>query len=100
MNYILIGHDPIVEHNVRKWRRWFASAERLVDRTAVKPGVDVSTVFVGVDYDFGIGKPALFETMIFGGERDAERHRYSSWDEAQQGHHRIVDSFAERIVGK
>jgi hypothetical protein len=35
----------------------------------VREGVEVSTVFLGVDHNFfGVGGPILFETMIFGGD--------------------------------
>ena len=50
----------------------------------------VSTVFLGVDYDFTGKKPLLFETMVFGGPYDGEEQRYSTWEEAEEGHKKVV----------
>lgn len=53
-------------------------------------GVDISTVFLGIDHRFGGGgPPILFETMIFGGgPHDENCERYCTWDEAVAGHAR------------
>jgi hypothetical protein len=92
--YILKGHTPVAEPNLMKWVQWFGEADATVAQTTVAPGVNVSTVFLGLDYNDGVGAPILFETMIFGGERNGECHRYSAWEEAAKGHQEIVDSFA------
>lgn len=63
--------------------------ERRVKRTKVGDS-DVSTVFLGLDHQFGRGAPLLFETMIFGGARDGDQFRYSTWDEAEDGHAKVV----------
>lgn len=39
-------------------------------------GLRVSTVWLGIDYNFGRGPLAIFETMIFGGEHDIDCRRY------------------------
>jgi hypothetical protein len=59
-------------------------------RLTVQGDVSVSTVFLGLDHNFGEGgAPLLFETMVFGlpGE---DCRRYSTWAEAEEGHARIV----------
>lgn len=52
--------------------------------------VEVSTVWVGLDLGyaslFGDGPPLIFETMIFGGERDLWTWRYATEREAREGH--------------
>jgi hypothetical protein len=53
-------------------------------------GVHVSTVFLGIDHQWGDGPPLLFETMVFGGEFDQEQERYSTYEEAEAGHARWV----------
>ena len=54
-------------------------------------GIDVSTVFLGIDHSFMEGgPPLLFETMIFGGERDGEQMRYATKSEAIAGHNQAV----------
>jgi hypothetical protein len=62
--------------------------DRRVTKTSLPGGVEVSTVFLGIDHNWGGGEPLLFETMIFGGELDQEQWRYSTWEEAEKGHKR------------
>ena len=35
-------------------------------------------------------KPILFETLVFNGELDGEMYRYSSWEDAENGHYKMV----------
>lgn len=49
--------------------------------------VSVSTVFMGLDHAMGTeGPPILWETMIFGGPHDGYQTRYSSKEDAVEGH--------------
>lgn len=48
----------------------------------------VSTVFLGIDHQYGDGPPLVFETMVFGGPADQYQDRYSSYDDALLGHRR------------
>jgi hypothetical protein len=51
--------------------------------------VKVSTVWLGIDHRFGFGdepSPIIFETMVFGGERDEWHWRYATEQEARAGH--------------
>ena len=50
--------------------------------------VMVSTVFLGLDHNYGDGPPLIFETMIFGGPLDQWQDRYSTEEEAKLGHER------------
>jgi len=64
---------------------------RSVAQTDVDNGeISVSTVFLGLDHSFGYGPPVLFETMIFGGPEDGYQERYTTWDEAVEGHKKAV----------
>lgn len=91
--YILKDGKAVQENNLMKWARWIETANVVVERTEVSSGVTVSTVFLGLDHSFGSGDPILFETMIFGGERDGFLQRYSTRDEALKGHGAIVKEF-------
>ena len=55
----------------------------------------ISTVFLSMDHGLGgligDGTPVLFETMVFGGEHDDYQERYHTYDEAEEGHKRIVE---------
>lgn len=46
----------------------------------------VSTVWLGLNHQYGDGPPLIFETMIFGGENDGEQWRYATEEEAEAGH--------------
>lgn len=52
----------------------------------------VSTVFLGIDHQFGDGPPLLFETMVFSSNQDLDEYcdRYATWDQAAAGHQKIV----------
>lgn len=56
----------------------------------------VSTVFLVIDHGFA-DQPVLFETMVFGGRHDQAQWRYATWDEARQGHDRIVTALREGL---
>lgn len=60
-----------------------------VDYTDIAPGIKVSTIFLGVNTS--LGKPVLFETMVFGGALNREQWRYHTWDEAVAGHAAVVE---------
>lgn len=60
--------------------------------TALPGGAYVSTVFLGLDHNFGDRGPSpiLFETMTFGVGDEPEQVRYSTWAEAEAGHQAAV----------
>lgn len=51
----------------------------------------VSTVWIGLDHNYGDEPPLIFETMVFDGPLDGETVRYSTWTEAQAGHVDMVE---------
>lgn len=87
-HYVLIGHEP-VEAELFEWANWFERNNRTVAKTDVGE-VRVSTVFLGLDHNWGEGPPLIFETMVFGGEFDEWQERYSTWDQAVAGHEEMV----------
>lgn len=86
--------DPI---GFVEWHRLFA-ADRSVACTTVADGVEVSTVFMGLDYSFGMGTPLIYETMIFGGAHDTERWRTPNRTAALAAHDQAV-AFARDALG-
>lgn len=56
----------------------------------VVDGCEVSTVWLGLDYGYGVGRAAIFETMIFGGEHDQYQRRYATEARAIAEHGGIV----------
>lgn len=90
--YILdADRNPVPATDLMEWARAFDGQNRNVAKTTVYDGCEVSTVFLGLNHQFGQGPPLLFETMVFGGPFDQEQDRYSTWAEAEAGHARMVD---------
>jgi len=90
-SYILKGKIPIICDNIYEWAEWFGTADRVVVQSTVH-GIEISTVFLGINHRFGgNGDPLLFETMVFGGDLDETTLRYSTWEEAEKGHRDILD---------
>jgi hypothetical protein len=92
------GKTPVAA-GILEWNGWFQTADRRVAETQVSPEVKVSTVFLGINHQFRLGRPLLFETMIFGGPRDGSQWRYMTWKEAVAGHTLAVDlAVADQIA--
>ena len=87
--YVLEGHEVKPVEELLEWARVFEDSNRVIARAEVR-GVTVSTVFLGIDHSFGDGPPLLFETMVFGGEYDQLQERYSTYDEAVEGHGNVL----------
>lgn len=104
-------------HALLRWARWFETADRHIAKTDVGP-FWISTVFLGLDHNFGEDRaPKIFETMVFDNERrdlktaveavvrmqvshDTDlgdegfwgiMWRYSTREEAEQGHAAAVE---------
>ena len=80
---------PVAEEDLLVWAEWIerSDKQRIIEKTAIAD-CTVSTVFLGLDYSFGddSGIPILYETMIFGGNLDGQMRRYSTREEAEEGH--------------
>lgn len=93
-NYYLDGHTPVACDNLLEWAQKFDRQNRIVAQTHL-PGFFVSTVFLGLDHQWGDGPPLLFETMVFKvkdskrGE-DIDCRRCSTWEQAEQQHSEVV----------
>lgn len=96
--YILEGKETVKVSGLEEWARRMELDNRHVAVTEIAPGVAVSTVFLGIDHQHFRGPPLLFETMVFNdyGENGTQE-RYSTWDEAEAGHARIVAEQRQRL---
>lgn len=84
---------PVPCDNLYEWARWFEAAgdTRLVQKTIVADGVKVSTVFLGLDHNWGKrGPPLLYETMVFGGPADGECLRAAKRSRALINHATMI----------
>lgn len=64
-----------------------------VDESILDDGTWISTVWLGLNHQYGDGPPLIFETMVFPSkdnldEQDMER--YSTLEEAKKGHEEMV----------
>lgn len=94
--YILVARTAVPEPDYSAWMRWCSehwhTGERDVGRDHVGP-ILVSTVFIGIDHNFGFrAPPLLFETGVLIEPEDGQglemlaMRRYETWDEAEKGH--------------
>ncbi len=74
-----------------EWGHQFESIDRHVAEDRIND-CRVSTIWLGTDHNYHWeGPPLLFETMVFkNGASDIYCDRYSTWQEAEQGHERAI----------
>lgn len=84
--------DPVQEHDLEAWSRWFAQADRSVARSVVSSDVTVLTTFNGVDdVPEPDCVPKLFESRVFGGVLDGAVVQHCTRAEATAQHHELVE---------
>jgi hypothetical protein len=56
-------------------------------------GKKISTVWLGINYNFNGDKPKILETMVFEKESHSDIYcvRYSTWEEAEKGHAKAIE---------
>lgn len=92
--YILNGHEPVPIEDSIAWATLLGTMDRVVNKTVMDNGVTVSTVFLGLDHGWN-KEPLLFETMVFGGKMDGVQNRYTTWEQAEEGHKKMVATVME-----
>ncbi len=100
MHYVLDEDgNPQKEPDLLTWARWFETETNRVVAVYAHDDFMVSTVFLGLDHNFGVaGGPVLWETMVFGGRLDQHQWRYRSRDDAIAGHRAAVDKALAAVV--
>ena len=85
--------------DLAEWARRFEDTDyRRVDRTVLPNGYEVSTVWLGVDHNWGGVRPHIFETMVFPegpSNQEAWQERYATLEEAKAGHRAAVEKWAK-----
>lgn len=90
--YFILENRQVIASHRREWEAWFRCNSSTIASTLIAE-VEVRTVYLGVDHDFGERvQPLLFETIVLGGELDQSRQRYASWAECLDGHRRWVSA--------
>ena len=81
------NNKPIAAASVIEAAKWLdENLERKVVKQDYIGDIFVSTVFLGLDHAWNSDIPLLWETMIFGGEHDQYQERYTSHEDALEGH--------------
>ena len=90
--------------NAVEWSKDFGIVEnKIVKQEELPNGYFVSTVWLGLNHNYGEGKPLIFETMVFpekGNYSDIYMERYSTEQEAIEGHNRLVEKWKNITEGK
>ena len=95
--YILDENNKPIRSTIVDCGKWL---EENPERKAVKQehidDVYISTVFLGLDHAWNSDIPVLWETMIFGGEHDQYMDRYTSIEDALEGHQTALNLVKEK----
>lgn len=96
------------DHTVRpchfmEWAEQFEELSRSDKRRVCEDWINayhISTVWLGLDHNYYGGSPLLFETMVFHGDHSGDIYmdRYSTWDEAVEGHKKAVQWVNEGCI--
>ena len=89
--YILDENNKPIRSTIVDCGKWL---EENPERKAVEQehigDIFISTVFLGLDHAWDSEIPVLWETMIFGGENDQYQDRYTSVEDALEGHKKAL----------
>lgn len=104
-HFYILEEKVAIPVGTREHRRWVTSdpegGRRVVasDKFEYQSGeIHVSTVFIlGINHAFGDGDPLLFETMIFDGPMDGYQTRYSTWEQAEAGHKKALETLFQQV---
>ena len=76
--------------SLHEWATQFQHMDRHVADEIIN-GNRVSTVWLGLDHNHFGGRPLLLETMIFDKDgSDIYCERYTTWQEAEEGHKKAI----------
>lgn len=98
--YVLDENENPKRCDVLTWAKWFERtrgkiiADSVIYEKAYEKAIAIRTIFTGIN-KFNINPPAVYETIIIGGERDGECESYCSPIQALEGHYKIVEELKE-----
>lgn len=111
-------HDTFIDTEPKRWNahygpdgklitfcRWVQLVESQESKRVVETTIGkrywVSTVWLGLDHNYGKGLPLIFETMVFpkGGWGELDVERYETIEGAKRGHERMVKKWWRRRRG-
>jgi len=92
-HWILDENKKPKQVDLTTWATWFEKGDHRIVKQETVGDAKVSTVFLGLDHNFGGGgPPILWETMVFGGKHDQWQERCAgNWEQAESMHHQVVE---------
>lgn len=100
------GRTPIPCPDHEKWAKWYEThwfegrqvaedfvtmpTDSIIKAILFSKVIRVSTVFLGLNHNWGEGPPLLWETLIDAQNHDHTLFRYTTYEAAAAGHHTIV----------
>lgn len=84
-----------------EWARLFEDKNYQVVSRYKDERVIISTVWLGIDHNWGNGPPLIFETMVFARSKDIDpkfhnlQWRWTTEEEAKKNHEIIVNCYLE-----
>jgi hypothetical protein len=97
--FILDENNNAIPADLMEWSDFFENEleKRIVKQDEVK-GKWISTVFLGIDHNFGFfdsenHNPLIFETMVFNSRKGGSEvycKRYATWKESEKGHNEAI----------
>ncbi len=88
---------------VLEWAQMFENPSvKRVAETTLSDGKWVSTVWLGLGHNWGVGPPLIFETMVFESKQnmsDLDCERYATEAEAVAGHAAMVERWSQPAPG-
>jgi len=96
-NYYNKKGEPI---EMMKWAELFEDRDyKMVKQTKLKNKKLVSTIWLGLNHEFGKGEPLIFETMVFSKKEEFNEldcQRYSTLKEAEKGHEEMCKEWENK----
>ena len=95
--FILDENKNAIPANAIEWGDFFENRTNRIVKQEMVNDCWVSTIFMGIDHNpcyfkEDVHHPHIFETMVFKGkERYDYCERYSTWQEAEDGHKKAID---------
>lgn len=83
--------EPVHEPDLVRWTQWLVTANRFVSIDVVGDA-KVSTIFLGMDYNFFDGPPILWQSRVSGGSLDCTTDRCAGSREQAEAMHAAMIS--------
>ena len=101
--YYVLDRDNTVQlaENFDTWMSWVRkNHERMEVALTVYPHCHIRTMFLGVEANGeDRSPPAVFETVIIGGEHDGQATPAADWAQARHNHARLCEFMAKEALG-